>query len=174
MTDNRVDSTLAPVYLLRSYAWKLLKNNYTDVWDEANYGGKTPMVPLAELPELSEYSGPHIVYGYALDGTGSLPARKSGSMTFAIYDTNFRRLTKTLNILQTAFERQDEAARHVNAYTSNVPEFLGVTFAYINIGFIEGGTPAESEGGRQSALLNIRFEYHADYDVEPNPNNWTL
>lgn len=174
MSDQKVDPTLAPAYLIRSYAWKLLKNNYGEVWDEANYGGKSPIVPVAEEPELSEYSGPHIVYGYALDATGTLPERKSGSVTFAIYDTNFRRLTKTLTILQTAFERQDEAARNVNAYTSSIPQFIGTTFAFINIGFVEGGTPEEAEGGRQSALINIRFEYHTDYDVEADPANWTV
>lgn len=174
-----MDTVVSPAYLLRSYTWALLKANDPVTWDSSKYGGLIPIVPVAEEPELEEFSGPHIVYGYALDTTGSLHARKSGSVTFAVYDQNFRRLTNTLNVLQAAFERQDEAARDVNEYTSwvtrednfdidgnPVKPFVGLRFGYISIGFIEGGTPEDSEGGRQSALVNIRFEYYVDYDVK--------
>lgn len=173
-----MDTTVSPAYLIRSYAWALLKANDPDTWDETKYGGLIPIVPLAEEPELSEYDGPHIVYGYANDPTGDLPARKGGSLTFAIYDQNFRRLTKTVTVLQTAFERKDETARDVNEYTSWVTSsaldadenpikpFIGITFGFIDIGFVEGGSPEETEGGRQSALVNIRYEYHVDYAVK--------
>jgi hypothetical protein len=160
-----VSPVLSPVYLLRSYAWAVLKANMPETWDETKYGGMTPIVPLSEEPELDEFDGPHIVYGYSLDSTGSLHARKSGSMTFAVYDQNFRRLTETLTNLQTAFERQDETAKDVNRYTTARPQFIGLRFGYIFIGFVEGGTPEETEGARQSALINIRFEYYVDYDV---------
>lgn len=163
-----LDPTLAPVYLIRAYTWELLKKNDPDVWKESNYGGNVPIVPLSEEPELSQYPGPHIVYGYANDGSGDLYARRRGSVTFAIYDQNFRRLTKTMNILQTAFEREDEAARDVNAYTSTKPQFLGLNFGYIRTVFVEGGTPEDNEGGNQSALITISFEYHVDYDVITN------
>jgi len=168
-----MDPTLSPAYLLRSYAWELLKNNEPNTWDESKYGGLEPIVPLAEEPELAEFDGPHIVYGYALSPTGDLYARKFGSMTFAIYDQNFRRLTRTLVILQTAFERSDESARDVNEYTSTKEQFIGISFANIDIGFIEGGSPEETEGGRQSALINIRFEYHVDYAVKTSIAEWT-
>lgn len=168
----RVDPVLSPAYLIRSYAWELLKTNMGDVWDEDKYDGMVPIVPVAEEPELAEFSGPHIVWGYALDATGTLYARNSGSLTFAIYDQDFRRLTKTLIILQTAFERQDEAARDVNAFTSRynptnrtTPPYLGIRFGTIGLGFVEGGTPEDTEGGRQSALININFEYYVDYNV---------
>lgn len=167
------DTVVTPAYLIRSYAWQLLKNNMPDVWDEAKYGGIIPIVPLAEEPELDEYDGPHIVYGYAIDPTGDLHARKGGSVTFAIYDQNFRRLTKTLNILQAAFERQDEAARDVNEYTSTIPAFIGTRFGYIRLGFVEGGSPEEVEGGRQSALVNVNFEFYVDYDVKTSISEWT-
>lgn len=168
MSENVMDPVLSPVYLLRSYAWALLKANDSVTWDESKYGGMVPMVPLAEEPELDAYSGPHIVYGYALDSSAPLPIRRNGSMTFVVYDDNFRRLTKTMTILATAFERLDESARDVNAYTSTIPAFVGLSFAHIGVGFAEGGTPEETEGDRQSAVLNIRFEYHVNYNVITN------
>lgn len=177
-----MDEVVNPAYLIRSYAWAVLRANDSTTWDTAKYGGLVPIVPVSEEPDLDEFSGPHIVYGYALDATGDLYARKSGSVTFAVYDQNFRRLTKTLTILQAAFERQDESARDINNYTTRVGgaptstgnppvwknptgAFLGLRFGYTRIGFIEGGTPEETEGGRQSALINIVFEYYVDYDV---------
>lgn len=161
-----MDTAVSPAYLIRSYAWEVLRANDPGTWNKDKYGGLIPIVPLAEEPELSEYDGPHIVYGYANDPTGDLPARKGGSLTFAIYDQNFRRLTKTITVLQTAFERKDETARDVNEYTSSLAPFIGITFGFIDIGFVEGGSPEESEGGRQSALVNIRYEYHVDYAVK--------
>lgn len=168
----KIDETLSPVYLLRSYTWALLKANDPDVWDEDKYGGMIPIVPLAEEPELDQFNGPHMVYGYAIGATGRLNAMTEGSLTYAIYDQNFRRLTKTLIILQSAFERQDESARDVTAYGSLVqPQtgvfpYRGIRFGSIDIGFVEGGSPEETEGGRQSALINIRFNCFVDYDVE--------
>lgn len=168
---TEVNPTLSPIYLLRMYAWAVLKRNEPGTWDESKYGNLIPIVPLAEEPEIDEYDGPHIVYGYALSQLNSLPARKTGSMTFALYDQNFRRLTRTMTILQTAFERMDESATDVNKFTSNYTTgannrpFEGLSFGYISLGFTEGGTPEETEGARQSALLNIKFEYYVDYNV---------
>lgn len=165
-----MNPVVSPVYLLRLYAWAVLKANMPETWNEELYKaegdtqGIIPIVPLAEEPDLDAFDGPHIVYGYALDTTGDLYARNSGSMTFAIYDDKFRRLTETMNVLQAAFERQDETARDVNNFTTN-NNFIGIRFGYIFVGFAEGGTPEETEGGRQSALINIRFEYYVNYDV---------
>jgi len=173
---TKMSTVINPAYLLRSYAWAVLKANDPQTWDETKYGGLIPIVPVSEEPELEEFAGPHIVYGYAMSSTSDLHARKMGSMTFAVYDQNFRRLTKTLTILEAAFERQDESAQDVNEYTSgpqNNPAiakpFVGLRFGYIAIGFVEGGTPEETEGGRQSALLNITFEYYVDYELNTRP-----
>jgi len=155
---------IAP-YVLRAYAWAVLSTNMPETWNTELYGGLTPIVPVAEEPELDEFSGPHIVYGYAEDMTGDLYARSSGSMTFAVYDNNFRRLGETLNVLKIAFERQDETARDINRFsTSKGAAFNGLRFGYVRVGFVEGGTPEESEGARQSALINITYEYYVDYD----------
>lgn len=159
-----VNSEVSPAYFIRSYAWEVLKTNMGDVWDESKYGGLTPIVPVSEEPELDAYSGPHIVYGYALNATGALHARNSGSVTFAVYDNNFRRLTKTLNILQATFERQDETARDINNWsTAKGDAWIGLRFGSVDVGFVEGGTPEDQEGGRQSALINVRFEYYVEY-----------
>lgn len=164
------DLTLVPAYLLRQYAWQLLKRN-TDM-EESHYGGLLPIVPVSEEPELTEFNKPYLVYGYALNSSNDVSARKNGSMTFAVYDDDFRTLTRVLNILTTAFERHDESATDVNAFTSTIPQFVGIRFGTISVGFVEGGTPEETEGGRQSGLINIRFEYYVDYDIDTSLASW--
>lgn len=162
-----MDPVVSPAYILRSYTWEVLKRNDPDVWNETKYDGMIPIVPVSEEPELSEFSGPHIVYGFALDATGRLPEEYSGSMTLAIYDQDFRRLTKALNILQTAFGRADESAADINRFsTAKGAAYIGMRFGTVSVGFVEGGTPEETEGGRQSALINVRFSYFVDYNVE--------
>jgi hypothetical protein len=172
-----------PAHIIRSYAWKLLNNNQPFDWTTSNYGGKIPIVPLSEEPDISEYSWPYIIYGYAYDPNNRLYARKTGSMTFAIYDQDNRRLGRTMNTLVTAFEREDEAARDVNRYTDMLRDgtvagsqqnsgFQGLTFGYISMNYVESGVPEETEGGRQSALISLRYEYHVDYDVTTDPSKW--
>ena len=160
-----------PPYLLVDYAWEVLKLNMPDVWDESKYGGLVPVVPLSEEPELDEFDGPHIVYGYADDPTGDLFAMSGGALTFALYDQNFRRLSKTLNVLKATFERQDQAAKDVNQYSTERHNgaFVGIRFGSISIAFVEGGTPEEQEGARQSALIGITYSYFADYQVITTP-----
>ncbi len=169
------DSVVSPIYALRFYAWELLKRNMDDVWDEDNYGGMIPIVPLAEEADLAEFSGPKIVYEYTVLDTGSQSYRGRGSFSMAVLDTNFRRLTETLNVLEAGFGRLDESARDINAflnggYNSTLvasPNILKgqVAFGYTNVSFVDGGTPETSEGGNQVGVINIRFDYFVDYNV---------
>lgn len=161
-----------PAYILVDYAWAVLSTNHPNDWSRDNYKGLVPIVPLGEEPELNEFTHPHIVYGYAESPTGPLHARNGGSMTFVVYDQKFRRLTKTMNTLRVAFERQDETARDINNFStyylgeSGEPgPYLGIRFGWVDVGFVEGGTPEETDNGRQSASINIRYEYYVDYDV---------
>lgn len=151
-----------PAYVIRSYVWELLKQNMG--MSESHYGGLVPIVPVAEEPEISEFSKPHIVYGYALENSGDRAFAGRGSITFAVYDTDFENLTEILNVIGAAFER-DESANEVNAY-STAKGFTGIRFGFIRVNFVEGGTPEETEGGRQSALISLGFEYYVDYAIK--------
>lgn len=153
----------SPVYLLRAYAWNLLKIN-TDM-DEADYNGLVPVVPLNEEPEMTEFNKPYLIYGYTLQNPGRLSEKGEGSMSFAIQSTDFGDITTIINILSAAFGRQDESARDVNNFTSTIGPFVGIRFGSIELGFAEGGSPEETEGGRMTGIVNIRFNYFVDYNV---------
>lgn len=167
--------TVAPVYVLRAYAWALLKANDSTTWDESKYGGLVPIVPLNEEPELGEFDGPRIIYEFTASETGTTYYKGRGSMTFAIRDHNYRRLTRTMNILQEALGRYDESARDVNDYTERLrtrpiePVDFDISFGHIRVSFAESGTPEEEEGGMMVGVVNVSFDYFVEYDINTRP-----
>ena len=137
---------------------------HTD-YDFNNDGkGLVPIVPLGEEPELDKFNKPYLVYGYAESSYGESSGRTVGNIMFAIYSTTFDELSQVANVIGKAFE-PDDAAENINAYTSTIPAFIGIRFGNVQLTTIEGGTPEETPGGRMSAVVNIRYEYYADYSL---------
>lgn len=160
-----MDPKYNPVYLLRAYIWQVLKAN-TDM-DESDYPNNiVPIIPVSDDPKLAELDKPYIVYGYAFDPTVSeRHFIERGSLSLAVISPDFQEIGRILNILRTTFNREDDAARDINAFTSRSPAFVGVRFGTVGVGFVEGPSPEEVEGGRQSGLINIRFECFTEYNV---------
>lgn len=168
---------VVPSSVLIDYIWGLLKFNVG--MTEDHYDGLVPIVPVAEEPELTEYNRPYLVYGYVENPSRDLYKYRAGQMTFVIYSVNYREINKIMQTMQVAFERWDEAALDVNRYSSTRPEYHGIRFGSISIGHVEGGTPEAndqdaptSEGGRQSGLVNIRYEYFSEVEVATSHTEW--
>lgn len=157
-----------PVYALRAYAWALIKKN-SDL-TEAQYGGIVPVTPLSEEPEITNLDLPLIVYGYDEQPTNDVFVERDGSITFIVKDQNFRRLTKLLNVLAVGFGRWDDAAKDINKYIwNNHQAAMGdLRFSEVHVSLLDGGTPEETEGGRQSGMLTASFCYYVNYDVDLN------
>lgn len=154
-----------PVYALRAYAWALIKKN-SDL-TEAKYGNIVPITPLSEEPEITNIDLPLFVYGYDEQPSNDVYVDREGSMTFIIKDQNFRRLTKLLNVLAVGFGRWDDAAKDVNKFiwTNHQAAMGDLRFGYVNVSLLDGGTPEETEGGRQSGMITISFCYYVNYNV---------
>lgn len=165
------DITVAPVYALIDYAYAVLHANDGNTWDKAKYGGLIPIVPLNEEPELGDYDGPRIVYDYSMTDSGSLYARGRGTVSFAILDHNYRRLTRAMNILQESFGRLDESARDVNDWIdrNKVNADFDVSFGFIRVPFAESATPETEEGGRQVGVVGLAFDYFVEYNINTRP-----
>lgn len=163
------DKTVAPVFALIDYAFAVLNKNDPNVWDRSKYGGLIPIVPLNEEPELTEFDGPRIIYDFTTTETGVTYYRGRGTVTFAIRDHNYRRLTRAMNILTESLGRFDESARDVNEYItmSGVP--FGLSFGHIRVPFSEAGTPESEEGGMMTAVVGIAFDYFTEYDINTRP-----
>ena len=167
-----------PALALRSYAWALIKANTT--LTEASYGGISPITPLSEEPDLADRDLPIIVYGYDEDITNNVSVTRDGSITFVVKDQNFRRLGQIINILLIGFGRWDDAAAAVNKYIMslspnyNINPFKGLRFTETHVTVAEGGTPEETEGGRQSGMISIAFCAVVDYDEHMKNPDGTL
>lgn len=165
-----MDTQYIAPYLLRSYVWKLLQENTN--MKASDYDGMVPIVPLAEEPEIQAFDQPYIVYGFSETPTADVHARRRGNMAFVVYSTNFRELSKITNILTTALNRADESAKDVNEYTSTIDAFVGLRFGFIQVSYVEGGSPEETEGGRQSAVVNVSYEFYVDYPITTSFAKW--
>lgn len=145
------------------------KENYT----HATGPSLTPIVPVGSEAELTDFDQPYIVYGYTLDADADMPECGSGSLSFVIYSTKARDIGQIVTVLKHTFERLDNSASDLNNFTTNyVPAsggdhiYLGMRFGSINVPYSEISSPAETEGGRESGVVNIRFEYYVDYDID--------
>lgn len=168
MTDTRV----APVYVLIDYAYEALSADNPD-WLKSNYDGLIPIVPLSEEPELTEFDGPKAIYEYSMSQRGNMYYRGQGAVSFAVRDSNFRRLTRSLNILDNVFGRMDESARDVNEFVDWLKTARGidfdVSFGNIRLSFIESGTPETEEGGSMVGVINVAFDYFVEYPEQTFP-----
>lgn len=157
----------APAFLLRAYIWRLLEHNLG--WSKVNYGGLVPIVPVAEEPDITQYDHPYIVYGWAsVPPVDNQHFRQRGSMSMVIYSTKFTDIVDALTVIENALGREDLSAADVNNFTGQTPQFVGLRFGTIKIGFGEGPAPEGVEGGRQSGLVNLQFDYFVDYDIDTN------
>lgn len=150
--------------LLTLYSWVVLKTNISGL-DESDYGGKVPIVPGGGEPDLNAFNKPFMTFGFAEDPSSINGAIRGGTLVYAIYSDNTGDINEFLNILISAFERQDESARDVNIWTSKTPALIGIRFTDISVAFAEGAAPADQEGGRQVGTLTIKYSYVAKYNV---------
>lgn len=155
-----------PVYLLNKYVWELLKLNNGMV--ESDYNGKTPIIPSGMDADFTAFNKPFLVYGFSEDTTGDLYALHAGSLSYAVWSTSISEINAILKTVQTALERHDESAREVTRWTEAKGENIpgdGFRFDDIYIGYQEGPSPEETEGGRQAGIITIRYQYTTDYTV---------
>lgn len=158
-----------PAYLINNYVWQVLKLNLgmTEAdYSDATSSGRVPIIPSGQDQAFVAINKPFIVYGYSEDATPDLYARRAGSLSYAVWSTSTGEINKILNVIRAALERHDESAAAVNRYTSNIPNYIGIRFADIYIGYLEGPAPEETEGGRQAGIITIRYQYFADYEVQ--------
>ena len=156
---------------LNNYVWALLKANI-DGLSEVNYkdanapSGRTPIVPSDMDAALVAINKPFIVYGFSEDPTPDLFARRSGSLSYAVWAVGTTDINQWMNIIRAALERRDESARELNDYTTSLPIFNGIRFADTTISYYESPTPEETEGGRKVGVITIRYQYFMDVDIK--------
>lgn len=162
-----MQSKIIAPYVIRAYVWQLLKANVglsDSMYDvDGNGRGLVPIVPLGEEPELQAFDKPYLVYGFA-ESPSRTPNLMIGNIMFVVYSSKFSEMSEVTNVISKSFE-DEFSVRNVNDYSSTIPDFLGLRFTDISVASVEGGTPEDEEGGRVSALVNLRYEYTSTYST---------
>lgn len=164
MTQEGIDLRIHPGNLVRLFAWEVLEANGL----MKPLGGRLPIVPLSEEPELKDYSDPYIVYGYAVDASRDLYAHQSGVVSFVVYSNTVSEVNSITNLLNEVFKRGDETARAVNNFTTE-KGYIGIRFTTFYVGAIDNPEPRTQEGGRINAAVSISFSYIPTYEINLTP-----
>lgn len=151
------------VYALNSYVWKLLEANL----DWKKYNGLTPIIPIAQQPEMMESAKSFIVYGSAFHSPGYLYEHKKEAISYMIYCPTATEVNRVANLLTDVFERQDDAAADVNDWLvveqSGRGSHRGVYFTSISCTMAERAEdPPEEEGGYAAGLVLIEAKFTVD------------
>lgn len=160
----------AAVYAVNRYTWSLLSSRG---WEKVN--GLTPIVPANMEPELAQYSKPFIVYGTASEWPGPMWWLQQEQCAYTIYSSTVSVINEAVRVLNEAFIRMDEAARDVQRHTvlTNDAGYDDLHFKSFEVVSAQSAQAAEEEGGRQSGLVVIKYQYttepNIDFEVEPVP-----
>lgn len=153
--------------VLNLYLWAVLQKN-TDM-DVTDYGGKIPIIPGGQDPDMLQYNKPFVVYGFSEDPGSYNGATRSGTLVYAIYSTSTAEINKIMNIIISALS-EDDTARRINKWSSAYSggALVGIRFTDARIAFGEGASPADQEGGREVATLTMRYSFVSKYVVDLN------
>lgn len=172
-----------PVHALNRFVYDLLLTNGV-IGPRSDYGGKTPIIPSQQEPEFTALNKPFIVYSFADAPPGEIEYVMNGTAAYAVYSVDHREIIRILNVMREALKHFDESAAVVNYYklpkttssglnianSSNVSTapsaFRDILFTSISISMVEGPSPADTEGGRHSGVIMVRYAYQPAYDVK--------
>lgn len=160
---------ILPAHIIRLYAWEVLKAN-TDL---AEIDGYVPIIALEDEPKVSDAQKTYLIYGYSENNDPRLYELKRGTVSFRIKARLFGELGQITNALSRAFENCDISAYQVNQWASSNPDkiFKNIRFTSIEVVYVEGGSPEDSEGGPTDAVLNVAYECVIHDDTFTLPNN---
>lgn len=146
---------------LNSYTWKLIERNLA--WTKADYSGAVPVIPLSQQPEFMQSKKPFIIYSNAVHPSSYLYAQRVETIGYTVFATTVKEVNDTLDVLLTAFERQDEAAADVNAWLKTERTATGkdrkLFFTTIRNQFVQKAVPAEQEGGFVGGTILLECKY---------------
>lgn len=167
-----MDTKIVPAYLLRLYVWGLLQNNLG--WTQV--GGRIPVIPLGEEPQISDTGKNYVVYGWAEQSAlPTLKQIKRGTFSLRIVANTISELSEIINTITLAFQDCDEAVENVNRWSSDFAndQFVGIRFTYLEASYVDGGNPEITEGGTVEGLVSIEYNYITQQKVKLYASNGT-
>lgn len=152
------------VHALNRFVFDLLKLNGV-LPDRSSYGGRTPIISSQQEPTILQYNLPFLVYAFTESPPSDLEMLITGNVAYAIYSADDTDIIKIITVMREGLKHFDDTAREVNSYKYANGTFKDILFTSINIGMVEGPSPAMTEGGRQSGLVMVRYTYSPNYGI---------
>lgn len=152
-----MDNKILPAHVLRLYVWALLEAEGV----LTKIGDLIPIAPIEDEPKFVASGQAYIVYGYTeMPGT-ELDQNRRGNFSMRVSAPSFGQLGHVLNTIARAFESCDVSVPNVNAWSSDYQTGLlvGIRFTDIEMTYLEGGEPPNSEGGPTEGVINLGYEY---------------
>lgn len=135
---------------------------------EAGKVNLVPIIPSQQVPEFTNLTDgpPFIVYTYTTSPIDVFAYSEQAA--YVIYDSNEERLRAILHYMISIFKGMDWTAQAVNDWFYSVNE-VGTSgdffdFKWITVTTSVGPDQFTSEGGRQGAMVSIRYEFTHDRD----------
>lgn len=168
---------ILPAHILAHYVWELLQNNL----DMQTIDGLPPIAPIQDEMRLEGKGLPYLIYGYAENWSGGLREIRNGVFSLRITGSrSFAELGDITTVISRAFEEGDLSAANVNLFSSSFTvdgdkPFVGIRFTSLDTSYIEGGIPADDEGGPIEAVVSIDYRYITLQEVKVfnSAGNWS-
>lgn len=170
-----ISQKILPAHILTEYVWQLLKQEGA----LTTVNGLVPIVPFEDEPKLADADKPYAIYGYAENISNNVEEIREGVYSLRISAPKVSQLVHITNVLGAAFESSNVATEAVNRWSGTAfnGAFIGIRFTRIRVTYIDGGDPADSEGGPidGSVTIDYRYVHHLDTPMllESRGGLWT-
>jgi len=149
---------------IRSFLWHKLQTQLG--WNAAETGNLIPITVPQQQPQLSQYTGPYIVYKWTLMPSGEYFLMREEQIAFTIYSQEEDDIRYCIAMMDDIFNKYDDSAKEINNWISlnGNPGEKKFDFKYTYTITGNGPQPAASEGGRMDGMVIIRACYVIDSD----------
>jgi len=165
-----VDYSAFGAHYINMWLWSKLKDfeyksgvkAFGDYADSGNLAGFSivPIIPSQQKPQIftitEDKKSPFIVYSYNVNPYSSDWWLCREQCVYIIYDPDEERLRAIHGYMTDLLKRVDWTARNINDSNVVSPSF---DFKYVVVTSAVGPDAYEEEGGEQSAIIVINYEY---------------
>lgn len=172
MIQNDGRYNLSGVHGVNRYLWHCLSTELG--MKKEDTGGLEPIMPTQQLPLMTKYPSPFLIYNWITDDQGLDWWNHRDVLIYKVYSEEEVEIRQIGNLMRRRFEEHDTAAQVVNEYlrtrtytsAKEKSKYDAFHYKYIKVGAESGGIePAGTEGGRQVGTIVLNIMYTVDYDA---------
>lgn len=148
--------------ILNSFLWNELQQ--ANILDNSDYRPDdfakeiVPIIPAQEIPEFNNLipDQTYIIYDYEINDYMDQWWVCEESMMYSIVGTKFSKVSEIIELMVDLFRRKDLSGKDLQTYNTNPTK---IKFYSICLDSVSSPSPAETEGGRIIATVQITYKY---------------